>query len=431
MKRRDFLAATGAGGLAGLTMAQGPAVRAKALTQDTLADASWRDIKAQFDPAPGISQMSAFYLASHPKPVREAIARHRLGLDQNSHGYIHDMMAPCERGLRDAAAEFMGCEADHIAQVGSTTAGLGLTLSNIPVGKDFEILTDTRDHIVTQISTMYASQRGGAGLRREPLYDSSRNATKDEVVANVRKQLKDNTRLFAMTWVHSGTGVKMPVEAIGEVVAKHNHGKSDEARTLFAVDGVHGFGNQDIDIPDLGADFFIAGTHKWIYGPRGTGIVWARPEAQAFVQASIPTFDPSWRKMPPMEMPIAAHHTPGGFHAFEHTWAVEDAFRFCSSIGRARIADRIASLASTTKEQLGKLPKVTLATPDAQDMSAGIICFDVEGWDPYEGVDKLHEAGIIASVVPGFYRPLHMRVAPSLMTDEADVERTVRAIAAL
>ena len=428
MKRRDFLVASGAGGAAGLMAATTGTASAAV---KPLGDAGWSDIKAEFDPAPGISQMSAFYLASHPRPVREAIAKHRLGLDRNSHGYIHEMMAPCERGLRDAAAEFMGCEADHIAQVGSTTAGLGLTLSNIPVGKDFEILTDTRDHIVTNISTMYASQRGGAAVRREPMYDRSRYATKDEVVASVRRHLKDNTRLFAMTWVHSGTGVKMPVEAIGEVVATHNHGKSDEARTLFAVDGVHGFGNQDVDIPDLGADFFIAGTHKWIYGPRGTGIVWARPEAQAFVQASIPTFDPSWRDMPPMEMPIAAHHTPGGFHAFEHTWAVEDAFRFCSSIGRARIADRIASLATMTKEQLAKLPKVTLATPDARDMSAGIVCFDVAGWDPHEGVDKLHESGIIASVVPGFYRPLHMRVAPSLMTDEADVERTVRAIAAL
>ncbi len=428
MKRRDFLVASGAGGAAGLVVAS---AGTGAVSAKSPGDMDWQQIKAQFAPTPGIAQMSAFYLASHPRPVRDAIAKHRLGLDRNSIGYLHEMMEPCERGLRDAAAEFMGCEPDHIAQVGSTTAGLGLTLSNIPVGRDSEILTDTRDHIVTQISTMYAAQRGGAQLRREPLYAASRTATKDEIVANVRNALKDETRLFAMTWVHSGTGVKMPVEAIGEVVASHNRGKSDEARTLFAVDGVHGFGNQDIDIPDIGADFFIAGTHKWIYGPRGTGIVWARPEAQAFVQASIPTFDPSWRKMPPMEMPIAAHHTPGGFHAFEHTWAVEDAFRFCSSIGRSRIADRVAALATMAKQGLGKLPKVSLATPDAEDLSAGIIAFDVAGWDPYEGVDKLHEAGVIASVVPGFYRPLHMRVAPSLMTDEADVERTVRAIAAL
>ncbi|MBX7526359.1 aminotransferase class V-fold PLP-dependent enzyme [Qipengyuania vesicularis] len=426
MKRREFLVASSIGAGAVATGAGSTASTAKAL-----GEMDWAEVKAQFDPAPGITQMSAFYLASHPKPVREAIARHQLGLDRESHGYILAMMEPCERGLRDAAAEFMGADPDHLAQVGSTTAGLGLTLSNIPIEQGREVLTDTRDHIVTHISTMYAAQRSGADLRREPLYAASRHATKDEIISNVRAALRDETRLFAMTWVHSGTGVKMPVEEIGEVVAEHNRGKSDEARTLFAVDGVHGFGNQDIDIPDMGADFFIAGTHKWIYGPRGTGLVWARPEAQAFVQATIPTFDPSWRKMPPREMPLAAWHTPGGFHAFEHSWAVEDAFRFCSAIGRRRIAERIASLATMTKQGLAKLPKVTLATPDDEALSAGIIAFDVAGWDPYEAVDKLDTMGIIASVVPGFYRPLHMRVAPSLMTDEADVERTIRAIAAL
>ena len=426
MKRRDFLVASGIGAGAVAAGAGSAAGSAKAIE-----NMDWAEVKAQFDPAPGITQMSAFYLASHPRPVREAIAKHRLGLDRESHGYIHEMMEPCERGLRAAAAEFMGADPDHLAQVGSTTAGLGLTLSNIAIDQGREVLTDTRDHIVTHVSTMYAAQRSGADLRREPLYAASRQATKDEIIANVRSALRDETRLFAMTWVHSGTGVKMPVEAIGEVVAAHNRGKSDEARTLFAVDGVHGFGNQDVDIPDIGADFFIAGTHKWIYGPRGTGIVWARPEAQAFVQATIPTFDPSWRKMPPMEMPVAAHHTPGGFHAFEHSWAVEDAFRFCTAIGRKRIAERIASLASMTKKGLATLPKVTLATPDAEDLSAGIIAFDVAGWDPYEAVDKLHEKGIIASVVPSFYRPLHMRVAPSLMTDETDVERTIRAIETL
>ena len=81
----------------------------------------------------------------------------------------------------------------------------------------------------------------------------------DEVVNNVRRNLRDNTRLVAMTWVHSGTGVKMPVSQVAEVVRAHNRGKSAEERTLLAVDGVHGFGIEDVAIPALGADFFVAG----------------------------------------------------------------------------------------------------------------------------------------------------------------------------
>ena len=428
MKRRDFLVASGAGGAAGLVAAHSGSAAA---APPAPSDMSWQDIKAQFEPAPGITQMSAFYLASHPRPVRDAIARHRLGLDRESHGYIEANMARCERGLRQAAAEYMGADPDHISQVGSTTAGLGLTLANIALEPGMEVLTDTRDHIVTRLATQYGAERAGADLRRAALYEDSFSVTRDEILSRVRDNLRDNTRVFAITWVHSGTGVKLPVAEIGELVAAHNRGKSDETRTLFAIDGVHGFGNQDIDIPDIGADFFIAGTHKWIYGPRGTGIVWARPEAQAFVQPSIPSFDPSWRDGPIDAMPVAAWHSPGGFHAFEHSWAVEDAFRWSSAIGRGRIAGRIEALASLAKEGMARLPKVTFATPVSPELSAGIIAFDVAGYDPYEAVAALHERGIIASVVPSFYRPLHMRVAPSLMTDEADVARTVAAIGEL
>ena len=43
-------------------------------------------------------------------------------------------------------------------------------------------------------------------------------------------------------------------------------------RILLCVDGVHGFGAVDVDLPDLGCDFLATGTHKWLFGPRGTGI---------------------------------------------------------------------------------------------------------------------------------------------------------------
>lgn len=54
-----------------------------------------------------------------------------------------------------------------------------------------------------------------------------------------------------------------------------------------------------------------------------------------------------------------------------------------------------------------------------------------EGYSPEQVVKRLHDRQVIASVVPGFYNPLLARVAPSLLTVEEDVERTVRAIAAL
>jgi selenocysteine lyase/cysteine desulfurase len=375
--------------------------------------------------------MSSFYLASHPRPVRDAIERHRRGLDGDSHTYIEENVERLERAVRDEASRYMGVNGDDLAFTDSTTMGLGLIYSGFKLKPGEEILTDTRDHIVTNISAGYGAERSGGTLRQAALYANPASVDADEVADNVRTNLRDNTRLLAVTWVHSGTGVKMPITRIAEVVRAHNRGKSPDQRTYLAVDGVHGFGIEDISIPDLGADYFVAGTHKWLTGPRGTGLVWATPDAWAMVNPTIPTFDPMWRTGPVEKMPAAAWNTPGGFHSFEHRWAVAEAFRFHSGIGRDRVAARVHSLNSLAKAEMSKLPKVKIHTPIDPDLSAGIIAFEVAGYTPQQVVQRLHNMHIIASVVPDFYSPLLARVAPSLMTLEDDVARTVRAIGAL
>jgi selenocysteine lyase/cysteine desulfurase len=80
---------------------------------------------------------------------------------------------------------------------------------------------------------------------------------------------------------------------------------------------------------------------------------------------------------------------------------------------------------------MAKLPKVRIHTPISAQLSAGIIAFEVTGLSPGQVVRRMQERGIAASVTPGFYNPTLARIAPSLLTTEQDVDRTVSAIAAL
>lgn len=431
MDRRQFLATAAVGGAAALSLGSSRPGEAEPTSPMPSRNSSWAEIKRQFDIAPGIVQMSSFYLASHPKPVRDAIERHRRGLDQDSHGYIEHNVGRLERAVRDQASAYLQVNPDNLAFTDSTTMGLGLVYSGMRLKPGQEVLTDTRDHIVTTIAASSAAQASRATFRQAPLYADPAGVSVDEVVANVRSNLRGNTRLFAITWVHSGTGVKMPVAAIAEAVRAHNRGKSAEERTLLAVDGVHGLGIEDVTIADLGPDFFIAGTHKWLTGPRGTGLVWGANDAWPFVQPTIPTFDPMWRSGPVDRMPPAAFNTPGGFHSFEHRWALDEAFKFHQAIGKPGVAARIHSLNTMAKAAMAGMPKVKVHTPISEQLSAGIIAFEVAGLSPQQVVDRLHQQRIMASVTPGFYNPNLVRIAPSLLTIEEDVERTLRAIAAL
>src|SRR5688572_13217425 len=100
MDRRQFLAAAGLGGAATLSIGYASGAAAQTAAALPGRTSSWDAVKSQFDIKPGIVQMSAFYLASHPAPVRAAIERHRRGLDQEAHGYIEENVGELERAVR-------------------------------------------------------------------------------------------------------------------------------------------------------------------------------------------------------------------------------------------------------------------------------------------------------------------------------------------
>jgi selenocysteine lyase/cysteine desulfurase len=297
-----------------------------------------------------------------------------------------------------------------------------------------EILTTTHDHYSTETSLSHRASRTGALVRRVQLYHEPAEASISQMVDTLMQSVRPQTRIVAVTWVHSSTGVKLPIREIAEGLSKINAGRDQVDRALLCVDGVHGLGVENITVGDLGCDFLVAGTHKWMFGPRGTGLVWGKPDAWPVANPIIPTFyEPAyeiWMKYrKPEPIPVGATMTPGGFHSFEHRWALNEAFKLHLQIGKSRIAERIHTLNSQLKEGLAKMKHVVLHTPLSPDLSAGIVCFEVRGMGPIPVVQRLMQKKIVATVTP--YATLYARLSPSLLTSSADVDATLKAVAEL
>jgi len=434
MHRREFLRRAGlslgaVSATAAATAAKSlPAHRARPFQPD-----DWTSVREQFALSPNLIHMATFYFASHPRPVADAIERHRRALDLNPVEAMHEQMGEGEERQRRTAAEYMGGTADQIALTDSTTMGLGLIYGGLRLEAGDEVLTTTHDHYSTHMSLEHRAERTGAAIRKVALYDDSALASVDEIVTRLRNAIDDATRVIAVTWVHSSTGVKLPISAIAKMIADINRARGENDRILLCVDGVHGFGVEDATMEDLGCDFFIAGTHKWIFGPRGTGVIWGATEAWKRAQPVIPSFGPNYGVwlgyFDADQVPAANQMTPGGFHSFEHRWALEEAFRFHVRIGKARVQTRIHQLNTLMKDGLAAMPHVRLRTPRTPELSSGIICFEVEGVGPEAVVERLRTRDIIASTTP--YREQYARLAPSLINNEDEVERTLAAVAEL
>jgi isopenicillin-N epimerase len=121
--------------------------------------------------------------------------------------------------------------------------------------------------------------------------------------------------------------------------------------------------------------------------------------------------------------------SPGGFKPFEHQWAMADTFRFHEAIGKSRIAARTRQLSRQLKEGLAAMPHVRLHTPLASELSAGIVCFDVQAMSETAVVERLRDRGIVATTTP--YAESHARLTPCIYNTAEDIDAALREVRAM
>ena len=128
---------------------------------------------------------------------------------------------------------------------------------------------------------------------------------------------------------------------------------------------------------DLGCDFFVAGCHKWLFGPRGTGIAWGKMAAWAGTRPVIPPFYGAWVR--PREK--RRRRTDAGRRR-DDSWRLPflrtsigrsmPSSTFTSRLANARWPkERIHEVESPLQgEGLAGMGHVTLHTPMGDDVSA-------------------------------------------------------------
>ena len=433
LTRRQFLAVPAA--LGTVALLPGSLAAALALETPALPDLSdWSRVRAQFSLDPEWMHFASFFIASHPAPVREAIEAWRRAMDRDpfrviEHGMFEDEAHNVPLQVRGSIARYLGGQADEVALTRSTTESLALVYHGLPLKPGDEVLATTHDHYSHHESIRLATRRAGATARRIPLFENAADATVDALTARLLQALQPQTRAVGLTWVHSSTGIRLPIREMARAL------KERRPDVLLVVDGVHGIGAADETIATMGADYFCAGCHKWMFAPRGTGLIWANAENWARLTPVVPNFSDvesynAWAEdRDPASPTNAARVMPGGFHAFEHQWAMGAAFAMHEKMGRARVAARIRALNDQLKAGLGGNRKVRIHTPVSGDLSAGLVAFEVDGLKPDVVVARLLEQRIIASTSP--YAVSYARLAPSLVNTPEEVERAVRAVHAI
>ena len=95
--------------------------------------------------------------------------------------------------------------------------------------------------------------------------------TANDVVERIAEAAGSRTRLAIIDHISSPTAIVFPVAEITRALKAKG--------VAVMIDGAHAVGQLDLDLPAIGADWYTANAHKWLYAPKGCAFLMRAPDA--------------------------------------------------------------------------------------------------------------------------------------------------------
>jgi isopenicillin-N epimerase len=183
------------------------------------------------------------------------------------------MVQELPSALRHAAARlaaFLRAKGEDVVFVENATAGCNAVLNSVPLVPGDEILVTDLGYPAIRNAAEHACRRTGAGIVEAPIPFPVHEAA--IILRALEAALGPRTRLAIIDHVSSPTGLVFPIR---EMISLCH-----AAGTQVLVDGAHGPGMLPLDVPSLGADWYVGNCHKWLMAPKGSAFLWASGDAK-------------------------------------------------------------------------------------------------------------------------------------------------------
>jgi selenocysteine lyase/cysteine desulfurase len=300
-----------------------------------------------------------------PYPVLEALNKSFHHIAENGAYPMHD------GSFEENLGQILGCKGSELAITKNVSEGVNLACRAINLKKGDEVIITLHEHVGGCAAWLYRAKTEGIVLKLAVL-----GATAEETLNNIKSVKTKNTKVIAVPHIPCTIGQVLPVNEIC-AWAKANG-------IISAIDGAHPLGMLQMNLKEMGCDYYSGCFHKWLLGPIGTGFFYASEEilsrsAIHHVAAySVDKFDMS--STPPSMGELVnktARYSYGTFPGPMYDGA-KAAIQFYQKIGPALIEKRVKYLSKEVMNGLMaindnpslKFPVIEVLTP-AEDASRG------------------------------------------------------------
>jgi cysteine desulfurase / selenocysteine lyase len=321
-----------------------------------------------------------------PRAVLGAIAECYGGYYANVERGVHtlsQLSTAARERARETVRRFLGAErADEIVFVRGTTEAINLVAASWGrqnVGPGDEVLITGLEHHSNLVPWQALCLERGAALKVAPLDDRG-----EVILEQFERLLSGRTKIVAVAHISNALGTVNPVREMIEMA--HRRG------AVVLIDGAQGVPHLDIDVRDLGCDFYAFSSHK-VYGPSGIGALYGRAELLAAMppwqtgggMVHLVTFEETTFAPP-------AHRFEAGTPFIEGSIALAAALDYVGRIGLPAIAAWEMELLSYATERLQEVPGLRLV--GTAPHKAAVASFVMDGIHPHDIGTVLDQEGV-------------------------------------
>jgi isopenicillin-N epimerase len=205
-----------------------------------------------------------------PLPVFEAYQRYQRQLERQPVEFLALERRFPERldAARSALATYLGTSADNLAFATNASSAVNAVARSLDLTPGDEVLMGDEEYGGMGLLWEYVTRRTGAKVVRRAF---------DDLVPGAR------TKVVFCSYIEWTSG---RVNDIAEICRR-----ARDASVLSIVDGAHAPGQIDLDLEAIGADVYAGNCHKWMCAPKGSGFLYARPEAQRLIDPLVVSWD--------------------------------------------------------------------------------------------------------------------------------------------
>ena len=297
--------------------------------------------------------------------------------------YLANAATEAYEGARDRIARFLNAERrEEIIFTRGATEAINLvaqTFGRERIGEGDEIVLSIMEHHANIVPWHFLRERQGAVIRWAPVDDEG-----NFLIDEFEKLLNAKTKLVAITQMSNVLGSVVPVKEV--VRLAHARG------IPVLVDGSQAAVHMDIDVRDIGCDFYVITGHK-LYGPTGIGALYGKYEHLA----AMPPFNGGGEMIREVSCDAVTYGDPP--HRFEactppivQAIGLGAAIDYVESIGKERIRRHERSLLAYAEERLRGINSLRIIGTAAD--KGAIVSFEMKSAHAHDLATVIDRSGV-------------------------------------